>query len=184
MNNKVKKIISYAIVTLLLVILAFAVVSKFILKTELIKLFDYAFLVVLTGSMEPNIHTGEFIIIKEENNYRIGDVITYKDEDNNFITHRIVSKDDDKYVTQGDSNNLKDDAISLDRIEGKVIYHSQEVGYFILYWLKPLTIIYIIAIICYEKYSTNTNKKNKLIKRVKTIMAKTKKGRVKNENKE
>lgn len=152
MKNKIKRIISYCLIVLLLIILVFTLISKFVLKTELIKVFDYAFLVVLTGSMEPNIHTGELILIKEQSNYKIGEVITYKDSDNCFITHRIIEKNNDNYITQGDNNNIKDNEISINQIEGKVVFHSKLLGFFVLYILKPLTIFYIVAILIYESY--------------------------------
>ncbi len=181
---KIKKIISYLVVAILIVILASTMFSKFILKTELIKVFDYAFLVVLTGSMEPNIHTGELIIIREQNNYEVGDVITYKDKENNYITHRIIYKIDDNFVTKGDNNNMKDDAINIKQIEGKLLFHSKEVGFFVLYLLKPLTVIYIVALLIYENYFNKakkdqlleeTNNKKKVAKKKETKKKSTKK---------
>lgn len=75
---------------------------------------------VTTGSMENNIHAGDYILIIRKNDYNIGDIVTYKKSDY-FITHRIVKKDNNIFVTKGDANNLEDDAISISDIEGKVI---------------------------------------------------------------
>ena len=147
---KVKKILSYIIVVVLLSILCITFYSKYILKEELIKIFDYAFLVVITGSMEPTIHSGELIIIKEQNDYNIDDIVTYIDNEGDFITHRIISKINDKYVTKGDSNNISDKEINFLQIEGNVIMHSYILGFFILYLLKPVTLIYILAILLFE----------------------------------
>ena len=75
---------------------------------------------VTTGSMENNIHAGDYILIIRKNDYNIGDIVTYKKSDY-FITHRIVKKDNNIFVTKGDANNLEDDAINISDIEGKVI---------------------------------------------------------------
>lgn len=145
-----KQIIQKVFLIIIIFILLFTLYSKFILKEELIKLYNTAILVVLTGSMEPTIKSGEMIIIKEQTDYNIDDIVTYKEDRNFFVTHRIVNKYEDKYETKGDNNNLIDESINKDQIEGKVIYHSKVCGFFILYLLKPITLIVIIIFIVKE----------------------------------
>ena len=145
-----KQIIQKVFLIIIIFILLFTLYSKFILKEELIKLYNTAILVVLTGSMEPTIKSGELIIIKEQTDYNIDDIVTYKEDRNFFVTHRIVNKYEDKYETKGDNNNLIDESINKDQIEGKVIYHSKVCGFFILYLLKPITLIVIIIFIVKE----------------------------------
>lgn len=136
---------------LLLVFLIFILLkvsySKFIKKEYPVKLFGMSFLVVVTGSMEPEIETGELIVIKEIDKYKIGDIVTYVDQDNFLITHRIVDLKDKNMVTKGDNNNLLDEEIALKSIKGKVIIHSKILGFFVLYLLKPLIFLYIIILI-------------------------------------
>jgi signal peptidase len=142
--NKInfKEIINTVIILILLSILFLTIYSRFINKNDLIQIFNRSILVVLTGSMEPNIKSGELIIIHRQKEYCIGDVITYKDEYNDFITHRIVSLPNDLLViTQGDNNNISDEPININQIQGKVIYHSKVLGFFVLYLLKPITLI-------------------------------------------
>ena len=100
--------------------------------------------------MEPTIKSGEMIIIKEQTDYNVDDIVTYKEDRNFFVTHRIINKYEDKYETKGDNNNLIDEPIDKDQIEGKVIYHSKVCGFFILYLLKPITLIVIIIFIVKE----------------------------------
>ena len=145
-----KQIIQKVFLIIIIFILLFTLYSKFILKEELIKLYNTAILVVLTGSMEPTIKSGEMIIIKEQSDYNIDDIVTYKEDKSFFVTHRIVNKYEDKYETKGDNNNLIDESINKDQIEGKVIYHSKVCGFFILYLLKPITLIVIIIFIVKE----------------------------------
>lgn len=145
-----KQIIQKIFLIIIIFILLFTLYSKFILKEELIKLYNTAILVVLTGSMEPTIKSGEMIIIKEQTDYNVDDIVTYKEDRNFFVTHRIINKYENKYETKGDNNNLVDEPIDKDQIEGKVIYHSKVCGFFILYLLKPITLIVIIIFIVKE----------------------------------
>lgn len=76
-----------------------------------------------TGSMEDNIHAGDYILIYKKKTYKVGDVVTFKKEDY-FVTHRIIKKDGNKIITKGDANNTDDDEITSDKIIGKVIYNG------------------------------------------------------------
>lgn len=145
-----KQTIQKIFLIIIIFILLFTLYSKFILKEEIIKLYNTAILVVLTGSMEPTIKSGEMIIIKEQKDYNVDDIVTYKEDRNFFVTHRIINKYENKYETKGDNNNLIDETIDKDQIEGKVIYHSKVCGFFILYLLKPITLIVIIIFIVKE----------------------------------
>ena len=75
---------------------------------------------VATGSMEENIHVGDYVLIYKSDDYDVGDVVTFK-KDGGFITHRIVKQDGATVTTKGDANNIEDDIIDKDSIVGKVI---------------------------------------------------------------
>lgn len=124
--------------------------SKFIEKEYPVKLFGFAFLVVTTGSMEPEINSGELIIIKEFDEYEIGDIVTFVDKDDFLITHRIVCLNEKNMITKGDNNDLLDEETSLNNIRGKVIIHSKVLGFFVLYLLKPVVFIYAIFLITFN----------------------------------
>jgi len=147
---KFKKIISIACLVVLITVLVIVMYQRIVLKTELIKISNYAFLVVLTGSMEPNIKAGDMIIIKSQKEYLVGDVVTYRTDDDIFVTHRIVRIEDNKYITQGDANNIEDSAVFINQIEGKVIMHSHILGFIVLHLLKPITCFYIAYVIFAE----------------------------------
>ena len=82
--------------------------------------FGYRFLQVATGSMQPEINVGDIVFIKKSDNYLEEEVITYEIGES-YVTHRIVSKNDTEIITKGDANNILDDAISYDKVVGKVI---------------------------------------------------------------
>lgn len=142
-----KKIISNLLIIFIIIFLLNICYSKVILKDSLIKIFGKAFVIVTTGSMEPEIEAGELVIISEENQYYKGDIITYVDDENFLVTHRIVNIDENNFVAKGDSNNINDDENLNSNIKGKVIYHSKLLGSFVLYFLKPIVVIYIVIFI-------------------------------------
>lgn len=148
-------------------VLLTVIYSKFLKKENPVKLFGLSFLIVTTGSMEPEIKSGELILIKDVDIYKVGDVVTYLDQDDFLVTHRIIEVQGKDIITKGDNNDLNDEPTNLSSIKGKVVLHSRILGFFVLYLLKPLTIIYMIIILLIylinvfstkEKEDNNENK--------------------------
>jgi len=94
--------------------------------------------VIISGSMEPNIHVYDVIISKrvDPSTLKKGDVITFHSNDTRFygetVTHRIIEEVDSKkgiYRTQGDANNVADDALTVgENILGKVVMKIPQLG--------------------------------------------------------
>lgn len=145
----------------LIIVLVYILYSRYIQKDKVTKIFGYGFLVVLTGSMEPEIQAGELVIIKE-GEYEVNDVITYETEDL-LVTHRVIEKNGDEYICKGDSNNEKDLKVLENQIQGKVVYHSLSLGTFVRLYLKSFLIIFVIFIIIINFIFSkrNSNHKNK-----------------------
>lgn len=77
---------------------------------------------VISDSMEPNINTGDLIMVKKSDDYAVGDVVTYISDDGRSITHRIISITFGGYILQGDNNPERDGGtIRPDQIVGKMI---------------------------------------------------------------
>lgn len=81
------------------------------------RFFGYEMMNVLSGSMEPAIHTGSVIFVKQGvqvNGLHVGDVITFRsvDDPNIVITHRVAEVQNAQsglhFVTKGDANDAKD----------------------------------------------------------------------------
>ncbi len=71
--------------------------------------------VVLSGSMEPKIHTGSLCFINEHVKYesiKTGDVIAFKMADGTLVTHRAVEITDEGIITKGDANNDNDAVVT------------------------------------------------------------------------
>lgn len=157
---KIKNIISNLIIILIIILLLNIFYSKIILKDDLIKIFGKSFLIITSGSMEPEISSGELIVISKEKQYIKDDIITYIDKDNSFVTHRIVNIDENNFISKGDFNDVEDESNSNLNIKGKVIYHSKILGFFVFYILKPLVIIYIILFCFINMYYWKNRKEN------------------------
>ena len=111
--NKILKIFTNTLLTMLIIVLLIYVVLKF---TNKIGIYE-----VMSSSMETQIHKGDYIIVKNTNNYKKGDIVTYKENDY-YITHRIVEINGNKVITKGDANNTNDEEIDKNDIVGKYIF--------------------------------------------------------------
>jgi signal peptidase len=153
-----KNLFQKLILIILLITLIYVVYVKYIAKESLVKINGYSFLIVLTGSMEPDIKAGDFVIIKECDDYAIYDVITYEDEDM-LVTHRIIQKTSDVVITKGDANNTEDDEINYNQILGKVVYSSEKIGKFIRVYLKYIFLIISLFVIIINVCVSNGERK-------------------------
>ena len=88
--------------------------------------------IVLSGSMEPGIMTGDMVFVKntDTGNLQKGDVIAYKSGEA-VITHRIIDVTTEngevRYITQGDANDSPDQtSVKPSEVEG--IYKGRIAG--------------------------------------------------------
>lgn len=99
--------------------------------------FKYYTLVVGSGSMTPNINTGDIVITEKLNekqisNLKIGDILVYKHEDK-VIIHRIIDIDKRNnkliFYTKGDNNKNNDEyPIDISSIIGTVKFKIRYLG--------------------------------------------------------
>ena len=60
-------------------------------------------------SMQPELHEGDLVIVRETGEYDIGDVVAYESESlGRVVLHRIIDVVDDRYIFQGDNNDFVD----------------------------------------------------------------------------
>ena len=110
-------------------------------------------LTVLSGSMEPAIHTGSVVVIKPVSDYKVGDVITFSLGSKTQIptTHRIteirVASGEMVYKTKGDANNSEDSTEVFQRdIVGKVYFSIPYLGYLVDFVQKPFGLMLVVVI--------------------------------------
>jgi signal peptidase len=141
---KILEWIAYAIIALIAVLLVWSILP---VKN------GPKILSVLSGSMEPAIHTGSVVVIKPESQYKIGDVVTFGKDTKKEVptTHRIVnSRVLDGVVlfsTKGDANNSTDSMeVKQSDIHGKVLFSVPFAGYIIDFVRKPVGLILVVVL--------------------------------------
>ena len=114
--------------------------------------FGYKPFIVLSGSMEPSIMTGDMVFVKEPDpdSLKVGDVIAYK-SGSAVVTHRIVEvkseNGETRYVTQGDANNAADQGmVKPADVEG--IYQRRVAGAGNLAMFMQTTTGMILFVVC------------------------------------
>ena len=149
--SQVKKIlgyIGYGILAILIILVGWMAIQKFVLKDPTPSLFGYSAYYVSTGSMESEIHEGAIVVVKETNDYKAGEIITYlKDGDKVPTTHRIIFVRDGYYITKGDANNTFDTTeVYEHEVVGEVVHVFNEVGIFVNWVKDGGGFIYILVI--------------------------------------
>ena len=98
----------------LLIINASIIIQANTNKDEVPSVFGYKPFIVLSGSMEYEIHQGDLIFVKTINpeTLKEKDIIAFRDQQGTVTTHRIidiVNKNGETYfITKGDNNNSQD----------------------------------------------------------------------------
>lgn len=121
---------------------------------EIPGIFGYKPLIVMSGSMETSIYTGDLIFTKkvDPNTLKVGDVIAFREDDNYVTTHRIIEikdVDGEKYfVTKGDNNNTIDKhLVSFNKIEGIYVSRIAGLGSALMFLQKPLGLVTVLLLI-------------------------------------
>ena len=123
--NRISNIIVAVITVLALIFVIYVMVCSS--RGKAVNVFGKSVLKVVTGSMEPSIHVGDYIVVEktDADNLTEGDIISFYSEQSDIrgllVTHRIVGKaDDGSYITKGDANPVSDTVtVQKDKIVGK-----------------------------------------------------------------
>jgi len=148
LNNKVKTIIRISLLTLVALIVGvniYSINASRLAGDPVPMPFGVGAAVVLSGSMEPELSTGDLLFVAKSETYEVGDVVVFQ-EGRIAVTHRIVSMTDTEVITKGDANNVEDDPITLDRIKGKVTLVIPLVGHLVNAIKTPVGTIVILAV--------------------------------------
>jgi signal peptidase len=114
---------------------------------------NYKIKIVLSGSMEPAIHTGSIIVIKPEAPYKIDDVITFGKDTKKDVptTHRIAEMrvEEGKYIyrTKGDANKTEDmSEVPENTVIGKVLFSIPFFGFILDFAKKPMGFLLLVVV--------------------------------------
>lgn len=155
------KVISTILYMILIPIIIFnftLIIKSFINPNEIPDFFGYKSFVIVSGSMEPTIMTGDAILVKEvsENEIKINDIISFSQE-GTIVTHRITEMIEEngvkKYKTKGDNNNAEDkEKITYEKIEGKYQFKIRQFGVIVEILKNKITLILLILTIIFIYY--------------------------------
>lgn len=118
------------IIGLLVLLVAVGVLQQFGLGIRM----GFGYAVVVSGSMEPNIHVNDVLVFQKHRRaeYHPGDVVLYLrgqgTPDEMLISHRIIAIDGDTLTTKGDANMAEDPPVSFNQVVGRVVIRVPYVG--------------------------------------------------------
>jgi len=134
--KKAMKTVSSIIFCFLFIVTCFLVITKFMGGTP--SVFGYSMYYVVTGSMEPEISSGDIIIAEKARpeNLEIGDIVTYQgisgQINGKIITHKIIDireiDGEMRFITKGTANDIEDQPVAADQIISKMTVKLPFVG--------------------------------------------------------
>ena len=148
-----RRVIRWALVVCLWTVLGSG--AGILLSVSVPLLFGYRTFIVMSGSMEPAIHTGDVVVDKRiaPEEVQVGDVVTYRDPDrqNRLITHRVrgvrTSGGKVYFVTKGDANTDSQKwSIATDGTVGVVRFRVVKLGYVLFYVNRPIGRLFMIVV--------------------------------------
>ena len=114
----------------------------------------YKPMIVLSGSMETAIHTGDlaFVKIVDTTTLKKDDVIAFRNENNTVTTHRIIEivfeNGKQFFRTKGDANNTEDvNLVKMEDVEGIYVGRLPGVGNFLMFMQKPIGLFVVLLVI-------------------------------------
>ena len=63
-----------------------------------------AYAIISGNSMEPGLHRGDLVVLRQASDYQVGDIATYRHPTLGPVIHRIVAEADGQFVFKGDNN--------------------------------------------------------------------------------
>ncbi|HEX8923781.1 MAG TPA: signal peptidase I [Patescibacteria group bacterium] len=160
----------YSVIVVLFVVIALALASASLNLPVPYKLYT-----VISGSMEPAIHTGSVVMVTPSKTYRKGDIITFWPSStaaDSTVTHRIADlKTVDgrpSVVTKGDANNTTDlSPTPVTDIIGKLVVAIPYLGYPVAFAKTQLGLILLVIIpttlIVYSEFQNIIKEAKKLL---------------------
>lgn len=126
--DTVKKFICYIIFIICITVILSMAITKH--HSDKATIFGYKPFFIMSGSMEPTIHTHQFVIAVPitPDKIKVGDIVTYDLHSTlnrnikETIIHRVIAiNDDDTFVFKGDNNAEPDEPVRAQNIGYKII---------------------------------------------------------------
>lgn len=143
------------VLALIFVINVTMIVKSYTKPDQVPDFIGYKPFIVLSGSMEPAIMTGDLIVTKEVDpkTLKVGDIISFRVNSNVVVSHRITEIDNTdglSFQTKGDAN-VGSDAIKVlsDDVEGIYIWRGAGLGRFAVFLQTPIgMLVFVVTPLC------------------------------------
>lgn len=143
--------IAFVLLALILIANIYIMIQSKTNQDEVPNLFGYKPFIVLSGSMETEIHKGDLVLTKIVNPKKLkkDEIIAFRDAENTVTTHRIidiVENDGSSYfITKGDNNSSQDqNLVKFKDVEGKYVARIPGIGSIMKSLSEPTTIIILL----------------------------------------
>ena len=158
-ENKSKKIgvgtiikIIFALIVIPIIIMSSIIMIKANMYPDKIPdVMGYKPMIVLSGSMETSIYTGDLVVVKmvDAKVLKEEDVIAFRNDANTVTTHRIteiVEENGEKlFRTKGDNNNVVDSKlVEAKDIEGIYLFRIPKLGKLLMTLKEPTSLVVIL----------------------------------------
>ena len=140
------KIILCVLMVLFIICFCSIVYQKKVLKNEMPNLFGYTGGTIVSGSMEPAIKIGDYVVVNVDKEYKVGDVVMFK-RGNAYIAHRVLEIHDDYIITKGDNNETEDVEIPRNTVVGPVVNVFKGIGLFLMLISRYKILVLIIVVL-------------------------------------
>ena len=87
--KKILKILSCVVLIIVAIYSTIIIFQKNVWKDKVPSFMGYKNFIILTGSMEPTLNTGDIVFVKETTDIKEQDIISFK-VNNSIVTHRII----------------------------------------------------------------------------------------------
>lgn len=152
--SKIFKILFFTISIIILVIAGTILYKANTNPDKVPDVFGYKPMIVLSGSMETSIHTGDLVFVKmvDTTTLKENDVIAFRNESDTVTTHRIVEivyeNGKQYFKTKGDANNTEDmNLVEMKDVEGIYVGRLAGAGNFLMFLQKPIGLFTVLLVV-------------------------------------
>lgn len=145
------KIIFFIITIPLLTISLIIMIKARMYPDKVPDVFGYKPMIVLSGSMETSIYTGDLVFVKmvDPSTLNENDIIAFRNETNTVTTHRIIEIINENgnrlFRTKGDNNSSSDiSPVSSEVIEGVYVSKISGLGNVLMFLKEPKSLIILL----------------------------------------
>lgn len=148
------KILFYIIVIPIVIVSIIVMIKANKYPDEIPDILGYKPMIVLSGSMETAIYTGDLAFVKEVDTKTLkeNDIIAFRNEADTVTTHRIVEivhkNGENLFRTKGDNNRVEDaNLVHEADIEGVYVFKISKLGNILMILKEPQSLVVILLII-------------------------------------